>query len=212
MKEYPKISGPYKRYTEGPERNKLIMGTWAKPEFEVLQDVAWLFTEKIDGTNIRVHWDGHRVTFGGRTDNAQIPAKLVTVLNGLFPEELLEQVFGRDEITLYGEGYGAGIQSGGIYRPDMSFTLFDVLAGKWWLERANVNDVARSLGIDRVPVMMVKRLGDLLGNVQSHGAGMFQELRPEYPMEGLVGVPDGGLLTRGGERIMIKIKRKDFVS
>lgn len=62
MIEYPKIYGPYKRHTEGPDRNKLILGTWTSPELECLQHAEWYFTEKVDGTNIRVHWDGHRIS------------------------------------------------------------------------------------------------------------------------------------------------------
>src|SRR5699024_469734 len=84
MREYPKIYGPYKRHTEGPDRNKLIEGEWTNPVLEHLQHTTWLFAEKVDGTNIRVHWDGHKVTFGGRTDRAQIPAKLIQALIEMF--------------------------------------------------------------------------------------------------------------------------------
>ena len=68
MSEYPKIYGPFKRHTEGPDKNKLIPGSWTVPEFEDLECNDWIWTEKVDGTNIRVHWDGHKVSFGGRTD------------------------------------------------------------------------------------------------------------------------------------------------
>jgi len=70
MREYPKIYGPYLRHTEGPDRNKLIEGAWSRPEIGYLADFEWHFTEKVDGTNIRVHWDGHKVEFGGRTERA----------------------------------------------------------------------------------------------------------------------------------------------
>ena len=64
---------------------------------------------KIDGTNIRILWDGHRVTFAGRTDNAQIPAELTNRLFELFGgevnEELFEQKFGDMPVMLVGEGY-----------------------------------------------------------------------------------------------------------
>ena len=58
-------------------QKKLIEGKFRNPVVEFLKDNQWNFTEKIDGTNIRVHWDGHKVMFGGRTDNAQIPTSLV---------------------------------------------------------------------------------------------------------------------------------------
>lgn len=207
METYPKIPGPYKRNIEpGPDRNKLIMGAWSSPELEALAHLEWTWTEKVDGTNIRVHWDGHRVTFGGRTEGSQIPAKLVTALQRLFTEELFEQSFNATEVTLYGEGFGAGIQSGGIYRPDQSFALFDVRCGGLWLRRDDVEDVASKLGVEIVPVALRGSIAEAIAEVKmgvtSHWNGA--------EAEGLVGVAPAGLLSRRGDRIMVKVKRKDF--
>lgn len=80
MKEYHKINSPFKR----DDRGKFIIGDWAQSEFEYLQDNLWSWTEKIDGTNIRVMWDGQSIRFGGKTDNAQIPVKLLTNLSDHF--------------------------------------------------------------------------------------------------------------------------------
>ena len=91
MSLYPKIESPFKRYTDGPNRNKFIAGEWTRPEFAMLRRLDWLWTEKIDGTNIRVMWDGHKVRFGGRTDDAQMPTFLMSTLVDMFPEELMEQ-------------------------------------------------------------------------------------------------------------------------
>lgn len=207
MKEYPKIYGPYNRHTEGPQRNKLIEGSWSRPEIGYLADFEWHFTEKVDGTNIRVHWDGHKVAFGGRTDRAQIPANLYTVLAGLFTEELLEQQFGDGEATLYGEGYGPGIQKGGgKYRTTPGFVLFDVRVGEWWLLRENVEDVAAKLGIDVVPVVHTGTLRDAIELVRSG----FESTWGNFLAEGLVGVTTAGLLDRAGHRVMVKVKSADF--
>jgi hypothetical protein len=206
MREYPKIYGPFKRHTEGPDKNKLIDGEWTSPTFEYLQDTTWLFTEKVDGTNIRVHWDGHKVTFGGRTDRAQIPAKLIEVLVGMFPEELFEQTFGEQTATLYGEGYGSGIQKGGVYRADMSFVLFDVLVGDWWLLRDGVEDVAAKVGVDVVPIVLEGTLHDAITRVR----GGLDSAWGAFTAEGLVGVPKAGLLDRSGKRITVKVKARDF--
>jgi hypothetical protein len=208
MKEYQKIPSPYVRFTEGPLRNKLDETRWISPEVGYLADNAWIWTEKVDGTNIRAHWDGHKVTYGGRTANAQIPARLLPALDELLPEELFEQSFGLTEVTLYGEGYGAGIQSGGVYRPDMSFVLFDVRVGEWWLRRGDVADVATKLWIDVVPVVHKGTVHEAINLVRDH------EIRSQWneqrEPEGLVGVTAVGLLGRDGERIMVKVKRKDF--
>lgn len=207
MREYPKIYGPYRRHTEGPDRNKLIEGDWSNSVLAYLQGARWIFTEKVDGTNIRVHWDGHKVTFGGRTDNAQIPAKLFARLTELFPEELFEQTFGEGEATLYGEGHGAGIQKGGgNYSPTLEFVLFDVMVGEWWLQRPDVEDVAQRLGVRVVPVIVTGTLHEAMDTVR---AGLTSEWG-DFPAEGLVGVPEVGLLDRAGRRVMVKIKRADF--
>lgn len=70
---YPKINTIWKR---GPD-NAVIPGAWTCEEFELLSSVRWEWTEKVDGMNFRVHWDGRQVSFGGRTDNAQLPAQLL---------------------------------------------------------------------------------------------------------------------------------------
>src|ERR1700692_4009049 len=74
--EYPKINTAFKR----DERNVIILDDWSLPEFQYLSDKIWRWTEKVDGTNIRLHWDGTKVRIGGRTDNAQVPATLISNL------------------------------------------------------------------------------------------------------------------------------------
>ena len=65
----------------------------------------WEWTEKVDGTNIRLIWDGHNVSFAGRTDKAQIPDHLLEKLEQLFgginKEVIFEQNFGEKEVTDY---------------------------------------------------------------------------------------------------------------
>lgn len=205
--EYHKIWSPYRRHTSGPNRNKFDEGTWARAEFQELANCSWWWTEKVDGTNVRIIWDGHKPRFGGRTDDAQMPVALLDVLTDMFTEELLEQQFGRNAAVLYGEGYGAKIQKGGgNYRPDPGFVLFDVLVDGWWLLPHSVEDVANSMGIDVVPHVMV-------GNVKAAIAKVLAGLKShwgDFPAEGLVGRPHMGLMGRDGDRLMMKIKAKDF--
>ena len=128
MNTYPKIDTVFKRDAANNFRT-LIEGDWSQEAFGYLANNQWAFTEKVDGTNIRVMIANGRVTFGGKTDNAQIPAFLVRKLEERFlPQQdaLLAQF--PDGGCLYGEGYGAKIQKGGgNYRSDQDFVLFDVL-------------------------------------------------------------------------------------
>lgn len=210
---YPKIESPFRRFMAGPERNKLDLGAWSRPEFELFKDLPWEWTEKVDGTNVRVIWDGYKVRFGGRTDDAQMSTTLLTRLTELFPEELMEQQFGKNPAVLYGEGYGAKIQKGGgNYRPDQSFVLFDVLVHDeetmrdWWLLRKNLIEVANGLGIDFVPLFMIDNVTAAIRSV-TLGLGSSWG---DFPAEGLVGKPPLGITGRDGSRLMMKIKTKDF--
>ena len=208
MIEYPKIETLFVRDTQGTK--KLIEGSFRNPAVEYLAGNIWSFTEKIDGTNTRIHWDGHKVEFAGRTDNAQIPNHLLKFLNDTFgsveAEELFEQKFGDADVILFGEGYGPKIQKGGAYRDDVSFILFDVLLGNVWLKRDAIEDIAQTFGIDAVPVIMQGTINEAVEYVKSKSKSTFGTAE----MEGLVGRPAVDLLDRLGRRVIVKIKARDF--
>ena len=82
MNQYHKINTIFKR--DMANRGKIIEGEYSAPEIEYLKDNVWTWTEKVDGTNIRVMWDGKNVIFGGKTEAASIPSFLVNQLNELF--------------------------------------------------------------------------------------------------------------------------------
>ncbi len=204
MKEYNKIETIFERDAMGSKR--LIPGKFRNKTVEFLKDNIWVFTEKIDGTNIRVHWDGHKVEFGGRTDRAQIPAPLVNALNIMFGgvenEELFEQKFGANDVILFGEGYGPGIQNGGAYRKDVSFILFDVMVGDIYLERENVEDIAKTFNIDVVPIVGEGTLEDGIAFAQTRPKSTIGSAK----MEGIVARPKVEVKDRLNRRVIVKIK------
>lgn len=209
MREYHKIETLYER---DEKTKKLIMGKFRNPTIEFLKDCTWQFTEKVDGTNIRVLWDGHKVTFGGRTDNAQIPAHLINRLNELFGgeinEEIFEQKFGSNEVELFGEGYGPKIQSGGAYRDDVDFIMFDLMINGNYQPRESVEDVARTFGCDVVPIVLEGTIDDGVDYVLTHRASIIAKNGAE--IEGLVGRTKVETFDRTGHRNIVKIKYKDF--
>ena len=208
MTEYVKIPNIFKRETFG--KNKLIEGKYSSPELEYLKDAKWEFTEKIDGTNIRVCWDGYRVSFMGRTDKAQIPAHLLAKLEELFDgeskEELFEQTFGKKEVILFGEGYGKKIQKGGELYGDVNFRLFDVLVDGYWLLQDNVDCIAEIFEIETAPFMFRGTLEDGVAFIKTQPKSLLKD----NVMEGIVGRPMVQMFSRTGERIMVKIKCRDF--
>lgn len=208
MTEYHKIPGPFWR---DPATNKLT-DQWSSPELGYLADLPWNFTEKIDGTNVRIIWDGHRVRYAGRTDNAQFPTPLFEYLERTYGgednETLFEQKFGNTDAVLYGEGYGPKIQNGGKYRADVSVALFDVKVGQWWLSRENVEDIATYFRVPTVPFWAAGvSLNDMIGTLRLTA---FQSRYGDFPIEGLVGTPDVSLFNRKGERIIVKLKTRDL--
>ena len=210
MSEYHKIQTLFKRDMSSKQKT-LIEGDWTLPEFEYLASNVWTFTEKVDGTNIRVIFKDGGVKFCGRTDDAQISAQLVTRLNERFLPlaQKLGEVFADGSVVLYGEGYGAKIQKGGgNYRADQDFVLFDIRVGSFWLQRADVEEMAQKLDLDIVPVIGEGTLYDAVAQAK---AGI-QSTWGCFQAEGIVARPKVELNTRSGHRLIAKIKCRDFIA
>lgn len=204
MKEYHKIQTVFKR-DPNTKLKTVIEGEYSLPCFEFLNGNQWVFTEKVDGTNIRVML-GEGMTFGGKSDSAQIPDKLVERLYQRFSEARLREIF-PDGACLYGEGYGAKIQKvGSEYRPDQDFVLFDVKVGDWWLERSSVEAVAAALGIDVVPVIGTGTIADMVHLCKTGIKSQWGD----FGAEGIVARPAIELITRSGDRVITKLKTRDF--
>ena len=210
MNEYTKIETIYERDMEGTK--KLIEGKFRNETIEYLKDNEWICTEKIDGTNIGVIWDGHKVSYQGRTERAQVPAhlmnRLIELFGGSVNEELFEQKFGEMQVILFGEGYGAKIQNGGKYRNDVSFILFDVYLPEQnlWLKRAAIEEIAKAFGVEVVPIVLKGTLEEAVAYVKSKPKSTIGEAN----MEGLVCKPVVDMLDRMGRRVIVKVKAADF--
>ncbi len=208
MKEYHKIQTVFKR--DSLNNNKtVLLGQYSLPEFEYLKNNLWIFTEKVDGTNIRVIYNGKSISFKGKTDNAQIPAILVNKLNEKFlPQlQLFRETFGVTPACFYGEGYGAKIQKGGgNYKQEQDYVLFDVLINDYWLLRDNIKELAEKFSIDTVPIIGQGNLFEM-ADMAMRG---FDSVWGNFRAEGIVARPAIELKTRNGHRIITKIKHKDF--
>ena len=206
--EYVKIPNVYKRESFG--KNRLMEGEYSSLELAYLRDCEWEFTEKVDGTNVRVIWDGYRVEFKGRTDKAQLPKHLQQKLEELFggesKEELFEQIFGKKNVILFGEGYGEKIQKGGELYGPVNFILFDVYVEGFWLGSGDVNEIAKAFNTKVVPFVIKGTLEQGVDFIKTHPTSLLRDAE----MEGIVGRPMVQMFSRTGERIMVKIKCRDF--
>lgn len=206
--KYHKIQGPFKRHAEGPDRGKIIFGEWSCDEFAFLHDNDWVWTNKIDGTNVRIMWDGYTVSFGGRTENAQLHADLLAYLHATYTEELMEQVFGDKAVTVFGEGVGKKIQ-GGLYGDEYRVIVFDIYfhGSGIFLKYEDLIDVCcEQLGVPIVefmgfydPIQAAEMVLEI-DTQEDHG-------RPHF--EGFVGTPVCDLRARNGDRIIMKVKARD---
>ena len=209
MSEYHKIETLYERDED----------TFSiKPELILKNRVygilkTWHWTEKIDGTNIRVIWQDGKLTFGGKTDNAQLHTELVNWLHKNITPEKMASAFpdcGDAPVVVYGEGYGPGIQKNGrLYAASKKFIVFDVRVGFWWLNNENMRDVAAKLGLDAVPYLGEMTLEDATAKVR---AGFRSSLNGGLAQaEGMVGRPIEALFDKKGHRLIVKLKTKDFI-
>ena len=90
--EYGKIETLYERNLS---TFKVRVGELKNRTYDLLK--TWHWTEKVDGTNIRCIWKDGRLTFGGKTDNALLPADLVKWLYENVSTDKLREVFPGEE-------------------------------------------------------------------------------------------------------------------
>ncbi|MCK4500561.1 hypothetical protein KAU11_08685 [Candidatus Babeliales bacterium] len=237
MKPYHKINSIFKH---DPNTHQFT-DEYSTSEIEYLAPCKWQFTEKMDGTNLRVVASynlinlvtlntqggcykgiglglyGSDTLLMGRTNRAQIPKPLVEKLREIFDNNnMLDKLnntfqYNNDSdfptIILYGEGYGKNIQKGSKYiENDVGFILFDIKIDNWWLERENVEGIAKSLGLDVVPIIGEGTLDEAIALVK----GGLKSTFGDFEAEGIVARPKIFLKTRRGDRIITKVKACDF--
>jgi ATP-dependent RNA circularization protein (DNA/RNA ligase family) len=206
--EYPKIETLYVR---DESTFKVKPGVFKNRVYEIIK--TWHWTEKIDGTNIRIIYNPPSIgsddlIFGvrGRTDRANLPGDLVS---NIFTRELESKLAENFQcpVVLYGEGYGAGIQRGAEYSSTKKFILFDILVdGKWWLNQDSVDEIAVKLGLEVVPKFGEWTIEEATEFVRRP----FESQLGKTQAEGLVGRTVEPLFDKKGSRLIVKLKTKDF--
>lgn len=192
----------------------IIPGAYTWEMFENIS--RWHVTEKIHGQNIRIGWNPDMVqpmTYWGRKGGeSSIQKGLLPFLKTLFTESLMQRAFDDEttSVVLYGEGFGPGIQSWHYGKARSEFILFDVMVGNVWLEQSSVTEVAKNLGIERVPI-----LGENMSTVDAvmkcYGEP-WSQVCGGHPMEGVVARSQPLVLHRVKKTpIQWKLKVSDYV-
>ena len=173
------------------------------------------------------------IRIAGKTDNAQIPKNLLKHMQEKYTNEKILGALGLKEFipvsewksmynwddyskiptiyTIYGEGYGEGIQSGGWYiKNGNEFIVFDVKVNDIYLKTEARDEIATKLGAPIVPFKGYFTLDEAIDYVRNGFRSVVAE-SPEVKMaEGLVLRTDLGLRNRMGNRLIVKIKYEDF--
>jgi hypothetical protein len=218
---YPKINSLYKReQKDGKFKGRLIMGEYTCPEFRTIK--YWSVTEKIDGTNIRITYDGTKVEYGGRSDNALIPSGLLNYLMANITLDKFKEHFPEASyVVLCGEGVGPKINGGGHYGHDPFFVLFDVVVGGWWLHRRDVLEIAWKFDLYNAPLIYlgyepevpaVPYYGSTIESIVAFVAKnpISYLSKTGAVMEGIVARAEPVLHFRAGGPIMFKLLCEDF--
>jgi len=205
-----------------------------KPEIEYNKEfysnVDVVETDEIIGVKFSIR-------IAGKTDNAQIPKNLLKHMQEKYTNEKIYACLGLKEYipvdewaehkwvdesgnpnaaavpmyTIYGEGYGDGIQSGGWYiKGGNEFIVFDVKVNDIYLKTDARDEIATKLGAPIVPLIGYFTLDEAIDFVRKGFRSVVAE-NPEVKMaEGLVLRTDLGLRNRMGKRLIVKVKYEDF--
>lgn len=112
--------------------------------------------------------------------------------------------------TIYGEGYGVGIQAcGGRYRDDNSFIGFDVKVDDLYLLKEQRDEVLNKLRCDIVPFIGQFTIDEAIEYVRKGFVSKLSKDK-EFLAEGLVLRSPLGIKDRNGERIIFKVKTCDW--
>ena len=189
-------------------------GEFAQSEFEYLFNNQWIWSEKLDGTNIRIYanWSEqygiHTFEVKGKDENSSIPKDVLEWINNWIYEnsKIVSDLFAAEDIILYGEGVGTKIQKVGHNFGSQHFKLFDVYINGFWLQKDDVLDIANKLSLD-TPITWIGTIQDAIDKVKTLPVSSFGN----FTIEGYVGQPIVRLNDAKQKRIVTKIKVCDFV-
>lgn len=238
MRDAKNVIMPYEPFTE-PEFEYLRGLKWRGEEkidgtnmrIEVIKVPVW--DGGIDASTININGVEFKVHIAGKTDNAQIPKNLLKHMQEKYPDEKILAALGLKKFipveewenehnwltyeqipniyTIYGEGYGEGIQSGGWYiKGGNEFIVFDVKVNDIYLKTDARDEIATKLGAPIVPLIGYFTLDEAIDFVRKGFRSVVAENPEEKMAEGLVLRTDLGLRNRMGNRLIVKVKYEDF--
>ena len=208
---YQKISAPFGRTT--PKDRLVDPSIFAKPWVQLFYDsgIKMYASEKIDGTSVGIVWDGERISFVGHTEKSEFCPRYLEYLKTNFGtsefESVIEELFGDKQIKIYGEGISKDYNVHYGY-PEGNFIMYDIQnENGTFYNRVVVKEIAKKLNLI-YPWEEMMSLKEAIDYIKTRPVS---KLNPENMMEGLVLRAPLELYTNHGDRIICKVKVKDFV-
>lgn len=205
-----------KQYKKRKLMNTGSFETYREPLVALLADKEWVFRRKIDGANIRIQWDGEQALWNGKTDKFVCGSELTEYMNSTFIEEIFEEKFGRDvKVVIFGEHMGPKVQGNELKLDKDEVIIYDVNINGFWQPRENVREIASYFG-GRTCYDVMSRPNELTpedvsgyrftleGLINVTSAGFFNN------WEGVVATPTVECRNQKNERIIVKVKVKDY--
>lgn len=207
---YSKIQAPFRR-AEGSKT--ITVGDYVDEYVGMLRNITWIGTEKIDGTNCNIVYDGNDVYYLGHTEKSTWNPEVEDWLNKKFVHndsfiQMCEQQFGEKTVYFNGEIIGPKVQ-GNLYNlDDYEFILFDVKINNVYVNFGAVIDIAVLFGLKFAKLRVSGNLDKCVEFIKERN--QFSFIYDKREIEGVVIRPEVELLKRNGERIIYKLKVKDL--
>ncbi len=199
------------------KKTKLCTCEYSNNLFGYLSTLEWVFTEKIDGTNLRIVWDGFNISFLGRTNDAIFEDDVLIYLNETYNnngfKKLLEEKVGTKLTILFGELFGQKIGCYGNYYDsnELRVRFFDVSIDEKYLNYTNSRNFIESIGEEYVPEVFRGTLNNCKSEVLASHISSVSKNFSNLIIEGLVGQPIFQLYNEKKERIIVKLRVEDLL-
>lgn len=187
---------------DGKFTKKRSLTEFSSETFGLLKNYLWCVKRKYDGTNMRIYWDGNRAVWNGKTNKFAPTEEITKYMDNLIAEEVFEEVFGRKEVMIFGELMGEKIQGNELGLGGLNLVVFDIKINGIWLDFDGVSAIAGQMGLEVCATESHGTLEHLIERVRS---GRYKDF------EGIVAEPVGRLKDHKGDRIICKIKNKDYI-
>lgn len=203
FKKYPKIQHPTNKYLDR-----------ARTQHPELDSVDWVLQEKFDGANIQIFFEPGEEPKIGKRSGFVTPEDNFFNVHEVFERqrELIENFVNTcvpqsdvENVRLYGELIGPGVQNRINYGDEKKIVIFDVMIGDDFMDPEFLEDVRKEKVAGRdlvVPAQEVK-----IRTLED-----FNNMEIAEGVEGYVLKPKNVVLDKGsGDPIMFKIKNEKFL-